>query len=54
MTNRLYYGVNLDVLRAHVADGSVDLVYLGPPLNAPRRSWDAGGSGSTSPTSRSA
>jgi len=29
--NRLYYGDNLDVLRDHVADASVDLVYLDPP-----------------------
>lgn len=31
MTNRLYYGDNLDVLRDHVASGSVNLVYLDPP-----------------------
>jgi 16S rRNA G966 N2-methylase RsmD len=29
--NRLYYGDNLDVLRRHVEDASVDLVYLDPP-----------------------
>ena len=34
MTNRLYYGDNLDVLREHVASGSVDLVYLDPPFNS--------------------
>jgi DNA modification methylase len=34
--NRLYYGDNLDVLRAHVPDGSVDLVYLDPPFNSNR------------------
>ena len=34
MTNRLYYGDNLDVLRNQVADGSVDLVYLNPPFNS--------------------
>ena len=28
--NRLYYGDNLDVLRRHVEDGSVDLIYLDP------------------------
>jgi DNA modification methylase len=28
--NRLYYGDNLDVLRRHVEDDSVDLVYLDP------------------------
>jgi site-specific DNA-methyltransferase (adenine-specific) len=32
--NRLYYGDNLDVLRQHVADESVDLVYLDPPFNS--------------------
>lgn len=32
--NRLYYGDNLDVLRRHVDDESVDLVYLDPPFNS--------------------
>jgi len=30
----LYYGDNLDVLREHVADESVDLIYLDPPFNS--------------------
>lgn len=34
MTNRLYYGDNLSVLREHVASESVDLVYLDPPFNS--------------------
>ncbi len=34
MSNRLFYGDNLPVLRDHVADGSVDLVYLDPPFNS--------------------
>ncbi|MBA4165276.1 MAG: site-specific DNA-methyltransferase [Erythrobacter sp.] len=34
MTNRLYFGDNLHVLREHIADGSVDLVYLDPPFNS--------------------
>ena len=34
MTNRLYYADNLDALRDHVADASVDLVYLDPPFNS--------------------
>ena len=34
MTNKLYYGDNLDVLRASVASESVDLVYLDPPFNS--------------------
>src|SRR5487761_365090 len=32
--NLLYYGDNLDVLRRHVSDESVDLVYLDPPFNS--------------------
>ncbi len=32
--NRLYYGDNLDILRGHVADASVDLIYLDPPFNS--------------------
>ena len=32
--NQLYYGDNLDVLRHHVADESVDLVYLDPPFKS--------------------
>ena len=34
MTNRLYYGDNLEVLREHIADSSVDLIYLDPPFNS--------------------
>ena len=34
MTNRLFYGDNLDVLRAQIADASVDLIYLDPPFNS--------------------
>lgn len=34
MTNKLYYGDNLAILRQHVADESVDLVYLDPPFNS--------------------
>jgi adenine specific DNA methylase Mod len=32
--NLLYYGDNLDVLRRHVEDESIDLVYLDPPFNS--------------------
>src|SRR3954469_4410810 len=32
--NLLYYGANLDVLRRHVENESVDLVYLDPPFNS--------------------
>src|SRR5689334_9104070 len=34
MSNRLYFGDNLDVLRDHVKDESVDLIYLDPPFNS--------------------
>jgi DNA modification methylase len=34
--NRLYYGDNLEILREHIADASVDLVYLDPPFNSNR------------------
>ena len=32
--NHLYYGDNLEVLRLHIKDESVDLVYLDPPFNS--------------------
>ena len=32
--NRLYFGDNLIVLREHIADESIDLVYLDPPFNS--------------------
>lgn len=32
--NTLYYGDNLDVLRRHVRDESVNLIYLDPPFNS--------------------
>lgn len=34
MTNKLFYGDNLDVLREHIPTESVDLVYLDPPFNS--------------------
>ena len=34
MQNTLYYGDNLPVLREHIPDESVDLVYLDPPFNS--------------------
>lgn len=34
--NKLYYGDNVDVLRQHVDDESVDLIYLDPPFNSNR------------------
>ncbi len=32
--NHLYYGDNLNILREHLADSSVDLIYLDPPFNS--------------------
>ena len=32
MPNHLYYGDNLEILRAHIKDESIDLVYLDPPF----------------------
>ena len=32
--NKLYFGDNLKILRDHVADSSVDLIYLDPPFNS--------------------
>src|SRR3954454_7143173 len=32
--NTLYYGDNLQILREHIKDESVDLIYLDPPFNS--------------------
>ncbi|MCL2659973.1 MAG: restriction endonuclease [Acidobacteriaceae bacterium] len=32
--NKLYYGDNLEVLKVHIRDESVDLIYLDPPFNS--------------------
>lgn len=34
--NKLFYGDNLDILREHIGDRTVDLVYLDPPFNSNR------------------
>jgi len=34
MPNTLYYGDNLQVMREHLPDAAVDLVYLDPPFNS--------------------
>lgn len=34
MTNQLYYGDNLEVLRRYIADETVDLIYLDPPFKS--------------------
>ncbi len=36
MTNTLYYGDNLTILREYIKDESVDLIYLDPPFNSNR------------------
>jgi 16S rRNA G966 N2-methylase RsmD len=36
VTNVLYYGDNLDILRRYLPDAAVDLVYLDPPFNSNR------------------
>jgi adenine specific DNA methylase Mod len=34
--NTLFYGDNLPILREHVSDESVNLIYLDPPFNSSR------------------
>ncbi|WP_330204205.1 DNA methyltransferase [Cyanobacterium sp. DS4] len=34
MIKKLYYGDNLDILRNHIDDGIIDLIYLDPPFNS--------------------
>ncbi|MFL1377777.1 DNA methyltransferase [Nocardiopsis protaetiae] len=34
--NQLYYGDNLDILRRHIAEESINLIYLDPPFNSNR------------------
>ncbi|AUC61382.1 site-specific DNA-methyltransferase (adenine-specific) [Cyanobacterium sp. HL-69] len=36
MNNQLFYGDNLEVLRRHIKDESVDLCYIDPPFNSKR------------------
>jgi DNA modification methylase len=36
MENQLFYGDNLEVLRRHIKDESVDLCYIDPPFNSKR------------------
>jgi len=36
VNNALYFGDNLDILREHIKDETVDLVYLDPPFNSKR------------------
>jgi hypothetical protein len=37
--NQLHYGDKLQVLREHIADASVDLIYPDPPFN-PKRDYN--------------
>jgi site-specific DNA-methyltransferase (adenine-specific) len=32
--NKLFFGDNLDILRNHISNVSVDLIYLDPPFNS--------------------
>jgi 16S rRNA G966 N2-methylase RsmD len=34
--NTLFYGDNLPILREHIPDESIDLIYLDPPFNSNR------------------
>jgi len=34
--NTLYYGDNLEILREHIKDESIDMIYLDPPFNSNR------------------
>jgi DNA modification methylase len=36
VSNELYYGDNLEIIRNHIKDESVDLIYLDPPFNSNR------------------
>ena len=33
-SNHLYYGDNLEIVRAHIKDETIDLIYLDPPFNS--------------------
>ena len=43
MENTLYYGDNLDILRRHVKDEKIDLVYLDPPTGKLRQNRTTNG-----------
>jgi site-specific DNA-methyltransferase (adenine-specific) len=34
MKNKLYFGDNLNIMRDHISDESIDLIYLDPPFNS--------------------
>ena len=35
-SNTLFYGDNLPILREHIPDACIDLIYLDPPFNSNR------------------
>jgi hypothetical protein len=37
--NKLYFGDNLNVMRTHIADASVDLCYIDPLFNSKRKEF---------------
>lgn len=43
MKNTLYYGDNLDILREHIPEESIDLIYLDPLFKGTRRRREEGG-----------
>jgi site-specific DNA-methyltransferase (adenine-specific) len=40
--NRLCFGDNLDILREHISDESVDLIYLEPPYKVNEETQQTG------------
>jgi site-specific DNA-methyltransferase (adenine-specific) len=50
-TNVLYYGDNLDILRHHIPDDSIDLIYLDPPFNS-QATYGTGGMLPPRPTTK--
>ena len=36
LKNKLFYGDNYDILKAHIKDESIDLCYIDPPFNSKR------------------
>ena len=54
MPNTLFYGDNIQVLRGHIADESVDLVYLDPPFNSNASTESSGPSSPLASSSASA
>jgi 16S rRNA G966 N2-methylase RsmD len=36
VSNALYFGDNLNILREHISTESIDLIYLDPPFNSKR------------------